>query len=115
METLNPKLYFFIKDFSIKLIIMKQIAYFLQIIGSAILILFIIRMFGGFETYITTDKQFLLMLFGGIFTSCFGFLLYEYNTTPELEYLKNIRKMQIKYMIYSCICCMIFIVACLFM
>lgn len=87
--------------------ISKVIMYSLMIIGLALCILACGRMLLLFESFITTDKQFLLCLFGGIGICCMGFLVESYRIEPVNWYQEQQKVRAIRSMWTAVVCCAI--------
>lgn len=84
--------------------IMKQLSYILQCAGILVLVIFVMRMFGLLEKYITTDKQWFALLFIGQLLSVGGFLLEAIIRQPITQHQVRSRKNQIRYLSYATFC-----------
>jgi hypothetical protein len=81
---------------------MKKFAYTLSMFGCILTLLGILRMFGLMESYITTDKSFLILLFMGFTLACLGFLFesksriiypkYMFQDDEMIYYQEQIRR-----------------------
>lgn len=72
-----------------------------MIAGLLAIIAFGLRMFGIGDTVITTDKQWLMLFFGGIGLFMIGFLIESYQLKPVSEFYKRRRKQMIRYCWYA--------------
>jgi len=66
----------------------------LMIIGSLLLIAFGLRVFGFLSAFVTTDRGFFSLLFGGIVVCMSGFWLESYQQKPTNVYQERHRKSQ---------------------
>lgn len=92
---------------------MKALSVILMWLGTAILVVFALRMFGFFEQYITTDKAWLSLLFIGLLTACLGFRLEENFITPTNDhavYQQKVRKSALRNCLCLCAVVLLFIV-----
>lgn len=83
--------------------------YALEIIGLSLSGCAAVRMVGGFEGFITTDKQWIMCLFGGILLCCGGFLIEQYLYQPVSPYYQHRRKVGIRDMSIVIGCCILFL------
>lgn len=70
----------------------------LQISGVVILLIFTLRLFGIFSSYITLDIQWMSLLFIGLFVSCLGFYLEAKSIVPQSSFQARNRKLQMNSM-----------------
>ena len=93
---------------------MKTFYIALQICGILLLLVFGVRMFGVFSTFITTDRVWLTFLFGGLLVCMGGFWLEEYQYVPVNAFqVDNRRKKMAACRNAICLCAVVllFIVA----